>query len=506
MGSIEGQTLGRARARQLLRRSGFGALPADVATYQNLGAGAAVDRLLAFKPSGFKPNGSGNFFTAQRRQHDNWVKSLLKLQAPEALREKLVLFWHDHFATGISKVADPKLMGVQNQTIRKNCAGDMRVLVKAMNVDPAMIEWLDTVRNFKEIPNENYARELMELFTLGVFDLSLSDPPVPNYAQADIVQIARAFTGHSYNGRSRKHEFHHDDHDVSADFPERGPKVIFQTSGGFGGGGRNYLEYPVALNDADPGQAAREIDNVIDVLFAHRDSQGQNTIARRTAKRLLEYFAHGGFASPTPELMDVVDAVVDRSGFASTFRIRDLVREVLLDEEVYASAEGDLGKKSVKWPIDYYVGTLRLLGVKVKGGDAFVPGQLGGGTYDRLAEMGQTVLDPPSVFGWDWETSWISSQTLLARYSFATDVITARGSGGMVAKKLFNLSLQDPGAIVDAVTDLLGVKDDLTPGERGTLVAYMGPGPIDLNDYDTRNRKLHGLIGLVLESPAYQVH
>src|SRR6185295_6874947 len=146
--------------------------------------------------------------------HDKWIKYLLKVKDP--LQEKLVLFWHDHFATGFSKVQDTKLMGVQNRLFRLNCKGNFKSLVKAVNLDPAMMEFLDTVRNHEEIPNENYARELQELFTLGVKDSA----GVDNYVQADVAQIARAFTGWDYD---KKGAFFKDyDHDFMADHPARG--------------------------------------------------------------------------------------------------------------------------------------------------------------------------------------------------------------------------------------------------------------------------------------------
>ncbi len=116
------------------------------------------------------------------------------------LQEKLVLFWHDHFATSYAKVEDIDLMRNQNRLLRLNCKGDFSVLVKAINKDAAMMEFLDTVRNRKRNePNENYARELQELFTLGVKDLPARADA--NYEQEDIVQIARAFTGWGYDGK-----------------------------------------------------------------------------------------------------------------------------------------------------------------------------------------------------------------------------------------------------------------------------------------------------------------
>jgi hypothetical protein len=125
--------------------------------------------------------------------------------------------------------------------------------------------------------------------------------------------------------------------------------------------------------------------------------------------------------------------------------------------------------------------------------------------------MGQLVFDPPSVFGWDWETAWVSSSTMLARFGFARDLTAAHGGGGTAFRpeKFINLDLTDPNDILTAVTDALGVTGDLMAGEQTTLVAYLtnnGADPtLDLYDYHTRHRKLHGLFDLVMQTPAYQL-
>jgi uncharacterized protein (DUF1800 family) len=358
-----------------------------------------------------------------------------------------------------------------------------------------MMEFLDTVRNRAEEPNENCARELQELFTLGVKDFAGN----PNYTQDDIVQIARAFTGWRYD--KGQAYLNTDRHDYMADYPERGPKVIFQSTGGFGTGGRSFT-----VN----GEGGAEIDTVIDIIFAHRDSAGKNTVARRTAYRLLEYFAH-----PNPS-QAVADAVVTASGFDTSFSIQALVRAILVHDAFYESmapapyAAGT--KKSVKWPIDYLVSTLRVLGMRLKGKDQYVDGGSYRTAFDQLGNMGQTLLDPPSVFGWDWETAWISSATLLARYTFARDLMSSRGHGvsAFRPERMVDLGLTDPGDIADAVTDLLGVTDQLIPAERQALIDYLSDDgattSLDLNDYDVRNTKLNGVIALVLQSPAYQLH
>jgi len=485
----ENSVLTAAEARHLLRRTGLGALPKDVARIIDADdtRGKAVDRLLAAKPQSVRPSGP-DF----RSGHDKWVRFLLKTKTP--LHAKLALFWHDHFATGFSKVEDVDLMADQIQLLHRQGAGNLKQLVKDMNRNPAMMEFLDTVRNRRQQPNENYARELQELFTLGVYDAAGN----PNYTQEDIVQIARAFTGWRYD---RDAYLDADQHDTMAHYPSRGPKVIFKQTGGFGAGGRSFT-----VN----GEGEPEIDAVIDTIFDHRDSEGKGTVARRTARRLLEFFAH-----PDPSTT-VVDEVVAASGFDTSWEITPLLRAIFVHDAFYETAVGApftvATKKSVKWPIDYVVGTLRMLGVRLHGKEQV----LDGGQYlpilGHLVNMGQILLDPPSVFGWDWEVAWISSSTLLARYSFARDLVSARGHGGTAFRpeRLMDTSLTDPGDIVDAVTDLLGVTDQLTTPERTALVAYASDGgattSLDLNDYDVRNTKLHGLFALVLESPAYQLH
>jgi uncharacterized protein (DUF1800 family) len=488
-------TLTDSHARHLLRRTGFGFTANEFAAVQGMTRGAAATRLLAFKPKNFKPG--GRYF---EQSHDKWIKYILKSKYP--LMEKLVLFWHDHFSVGISKVFDTKLMAQYVGVLHFYCKGDFKAFVKAIGKNAAMMEFLDTVRNFKEIPNENYGRELLELFSLGVYDYAPT--PQPNYTQDDIVQIARAFTGWTYegNGKTTFYDYRHDYTEEFDGDPEedRGPKVIFAGRPGFPGGGASFTA---------GGEGPNEIDEVVDIIFEHLDSQGNNTVARRTAYRLCEYFAH------TQPSLAFVDEIVDDSNFATTWDIGALCQSMFCSDDFYLTAGGPPyvggSKKSVKWPIDYVVGTLRMLGVKPRGGDL----RIYGGNYrrvlDHLSNMGQILLDPPSVFGWDWETAWVSSATMLARYSFARDIAASRdGSASFRPDKLMSLSLTNPGQIVDAVTGSLGITDQVSAAERTVLINYLtddGANPtLDLTDYDTRNTKLHGLFALVMQSPAYQLH
>jgi uncharacterized protein (DUF1800 family) len=486
----ENTILDAVAARHLLRRTGFGAPLADIDRFTGMTRGAAADELLAFTPSNFRPNAARD---DRDKAHNKWLKYVVKSRFP--LQEKLVLFWHDHFSTNITKVQDVTFMANQNRTLRRNCKGNMRDLVKAINVDAAMMRFLDTDNNKKAQPNENYARELEELFTLGVNDLAGN----PNYLQDDIVQIARAFTGWRYDDNGSP--FLNDtQHDYEADFPSRGSKVIYVGNAGVAarlGGGD--IKQP-------GGEGAGEIDNVIDIIFSHTDTNGKNTVARRTTKRLIEYFARP-FDTPIPPAdVTAIDQIITTSGFASAFDIAALLRAIFTHDIFYPTT-GQSAQNSVKWPIDYVVGTLRQLGMKLKGRDQYVDGGDQQSALTRLRNMGQEILDPPSVFGWDWETAWVSSAAMLSRYAFVRDCTTARGTGrtSFQPLNLVDATLTDPGDIVDAVTRVLGVDDQLSAGERQTLIDYLG-GPVDLFDYDARNTKLNGLFVLVLQSPAYQVH
>src|SRR5262249_39945050 len=155
--------------------------------------------------------------------------------------------------------------------------------------------------------------------TLGVRDLNNQ----PNYDQADTVQIARAFTGWSYDYSKATPVFNDYDHDYTTDYPERGPKVIYKTKGGFGVSGRNY-----APTTADEGAA--EIGSVIDIIFQHTDSTGHNTVARYITGKLISYFAH-----PNPSTA-YIDSIVSASNFASTWDLSAVLRAIFVSDEFYA--------------------------------------------------------------------------------------------------------------------------------------------------------------------------
>src|SRR5262249_24899385 len=146
-----------------------------------------------------------------------WLCRMVQTSRP--LQEKLTLFWHGHFATSIFKVDSAYYMWLQNETMRKHASGNFRTMVMELSKDPAMIKWLDNDSNIKEHPNENYAREGMELFTLGE----------GHYTESDIKEASRAFTGWHYDRSAMSYRFNAEQHDD-------GMKEVLGKKGNWDGG------------------------------------------------------------------------------------------------------------------------------------------------------------------------------------------------------------------------------------------------------------------------------
>ncbi len=216
----EGDPFDFRKAAHLLRRAGFGAAPEAVREAVGLGPGPAVKRLLS-GGGGDDPDLESALAIGDIASHGGdpvplraaWAMRLLG--AKDALRERMTLFWHGHFATANAKVQSPRLMWLQHLTLRRLSLAPFGEVLAAVTRDPAMLVWLDGAVNRKGSPNENYARELFELFALGI----------GHYSESDIREAARALTGLSLDGSSV--EFRASRHDD-------GEKTVFGKSGRFG--------------------------------------------------------------------------------------------------------------------------------------------------------------------------------------------------------------------------------------------------------------------------------
>ena len=217
--------MGDADARHLLNRAGFGARPADIAEFARLSRREAVEKLLVVTPieagvpvpaeiNTYYPPQSLRALSPEARKETLkrsaialrvwWIDTLLNARTPAGqLRERMTLFWHNHFVSSLQKVKSARLMLDQNLLLRRYALGNFGELLHVVGKDPAMVVYLDSATNRRGSPNENFAREVMELFTLGE----------GNYSEQDIKEAARAFTGWSIEratGEFRWRPFAHD--------------------------------------------------------------------------------------------------------------------------------------------------------------------------------------------------------------------------------------------------------------------------------------------------------
>ena len=227
---------GRKWAAHLYRRAAFGPSREDLVEAERLGLEGTLDLLLPGKAPGRGGRGdSGRCRPHRRPERDDGGEQLrgwwlyCMLQGGHPLREKLTLFWHNHFATSLAKVQNATLMFGQNCLLRKHALGRFGPLLQAISRDAAMLVWLDSNSNVKGKPNENYARELMELFSLGV----------GHYTEKDVREAARAFTGWRTDGEGFAFD---------ARLHDGGPKTVLGQTGAWDGGDvvRIVLEQPAA--------------------------------------------------------------------------------------------------------------------------------------------------------------------------------------------------------------------------------------------------------------------
>ncbi len=362
----------RARIAHLLRRAGLGASEAELDYYERLGYRGAVDALMSYDKVPEDYSGLLAQIRADapqlRMPHVKtwWVARLLSTRRP--LQERMVLFWHNHFATSASKVNRAELMMAQNETFRRLALGSFREILLAVSRDPAMLLWLDNHLNRKGKPNENFARELLELFTLGI----------GNYTEQDVQEAARAFTGWTLR-----------------------PQVGFQFVPALHDDGeKQFLAQRGNLNGTD----------IIDILVRHPKT------AELLCAKLFRFFA---YEQPEPAVL----RALMRTYFDSGYQVGAVVRQILLSE---AFISPKAVRTMVKSPVDYVIGTLRCVGLAhqvTRAMQAQVMPRaviaLLRGADIAMQRMGMSLFYPPSVKGWDWGKAWITSATMTERLRFA---------------------------------------------------------------------------------------
>ncbi len=452
--------LSSADAAHLLRRTGFGGSTAEVAALTGRDRATAVDAILTL--SGAPAVVAPPELTTSDSHWDQlvaiwhwWFERMRTTPAP--LQERMVLFWHNHFATGNDKLDDPLIMFEQNQIFRSQGFGSFRTLTHSVVEHAAMILYLDNDPNEKRSPNENLARELMELFVLGVDQL---------YTQADVADSARAWTGHGVvRWDDHRYQFHPDKHDT-------GSKTIFGVTRNWDG------------------------PELIDHMLA------DDAVRKRRAARFISSKLWSWFAYPNPEA--AVAQALENAFFDSDLDITALLRTMLNRDEFY-SARATQGL--VFTPVEYLVASLRRTGLSVGQG----PGQVRPDWY--MGDMGQQLLYPPNVSGWRQNNYWISSAAFWAKADWAQHLgwtLTHETAGvddftflAAVDDDVPVASRPSPAATASLVFDAFGI-DRPSAGTRASLEAFVTQIRRNGPPWDSWSERV-GLIVLALLSPEFQL-
>ncbi len=465
-----------AKARHLLVRAGFGGTPQEVRKLCALGLHKAVDYLVdyAFLPAPdapFEPlppgrddalaanvkqlgirGAEGLISTRQVGARDHhgslrtwWARRMV--ESPRQLQEKLTLFWHGHFAAQFNAVGHTYAMYRQNQLFREHAAGNFGALLYGIVHDPAMLRYLDNNRNVKGKPNENLARELMELFAMGVDQ---------GYTQKDIAEGARALTGYTCDPVDGLFRFAHEQHD-------RGDKVIFGRCGPWTG------------------------DDFVRLILE------QPSTSRFIAGKLYAFLAQ---QEPDREAVERLASVLR----ANTFELAPMLKNLFLSAKFYSP---EVRGTQIKSPVQLVVGTLKDLGIG-KLTDYNVVDK-------ALREMGQELFEPPDVKGWRYGRSWITSARVLTRYNRVADLVRSAprpgGSGADVTAILDAKSCGSPEAVVDALVQALLIQP-LPAEKRGALAGALGglpPGTAWEGRKEEVNARLRNVLVLLMSTPEYQM-
>jgi uncharacterized protein (DUF1800 family) len=416
-----------AEASHLLRRTMFGAKKADVEAVLAKTAAQAVDMLLAppsapNPPAPIKYNGDGSDWTQSASTDTNtdssWFSFLQTwfyqqmLMQPISINEKMTLFWHNHFSCGYNAVKDSRYMAKQDAMLRTNALGNFKVLAKEITFDPAMLRYLNGNQNIKSAPNENYGRELQELFTIGKGP-EISPGNYTNYSEADVKAAAHVLSGWTdVQNPTPGFSFNNSNHDssnkqFSADY---GNTVIQGRTGQFG--------------------AEQEIDDLLTMIL------GQNATAQYICRKIYRFFVSTYLDTEIETTIITPLADLLKSG---SYEIKPVLDKLFKSAHFYdAVIQGDMMKN----PIDLCMAMMRTFPI-----DSLDKNKVFYETFPPVennvlhwvfrpfrrlvqAPMGWDLFNPPNVAGLpayyqepQFDELWVNSDTLQKRIKYIDDLL-----------------------------------------------------------------------------------
>jgi uncharacterized protein (DUF1800 family) len=428
-------TFGAGDAEQvahLLRRAGFGLAAWDASAYLSAGVGGSIDKLLNYAGT---PNSADALIASAHldlTKRDDLVRSFMlrAIYSQHPLEEKMTLFWHGVLTSSTAKVGGSMnypLLAQQGALIRTHAMGKLDDLIRAIATDPAMLIWLDGRLNTGKAPNENFSRELMELFTLGIMDSSGNAP----YSQADVHQGALALSGWTLRANATE--------------------AVFMPTRHYAGP-VNYLGHSGSMT----------VDDVVRIACAHPAT------GRHIAWRMWKFFAGELEGSTIPTVQGLNDPALTplvNAYNTSGHSIAAMVKAMLTSPAFF----GDAAYRSrVKSPIEFVAGALRGLGV-----EDYAAKNISG----AMATLGQVPFAPPDVSGWDGDKvsgSWVSTQTWMSRCNLVNTLLAALAParGSVASSPLQGIITTQQLATPTAVADhfISALVDNELPNDRRAIL------------------------------------
>ena len=465
----------------LLRRAGFGATGDELDAYVSKGYEATVEELV--HPEG-QPDVEFDLMERYLQEYETlfaidssqqaWMYRMINTGRP--LQEKMALLWHGVLCTGYAKVDNSRQSTLDIDLFRRLGMGSYRDLLVEVSRHPTMIQYLDNVDNHKGAINENYGRELLELFSLGVgMDGQF------NYTEEDVEACSRAFTGWNLEptwpafpyGYAHQWVFRYDgtDHDNSE-------KTFLGQTGRWNG------------------------EDIVDIIIGHPAT------ARFVSRHLYNFFVADepqvpAWKDTAPRDMEAI-RTLESTFIDNNYEIRPVLR-TLFNSDFFKNARF----QKIKSPAEVVVGTMRLVKDHTEVKPGLWPISM------EMAFMGQELLNPPSVEGWHTGTEWIDSGTLINRINFVADRVGNLDLPGvklivdrMLTKYTVGTAVISPEGFADSCLDFIG-NVEVSEKTRDTLVEHArNDGPLKMGTEDERSnfaRRVGEMLQLIVATREYQL-
>ncbi|MBQ11945.1 MAG: hypothetical protein CMJ45_10380 [Planctomyces sp.] len=457
-----------AQMAHLMRRAGFGATREELERYVAMGYEATVEELidppqdmpagnmtllLRYMPNCLLPGG-----VPQPGQY-NWMFNMITTKRP--LEEKVALFWHHVFATGNSKIDNCDQMLEQLVMFRRYGMGSYREMLVELSKNPAMLYWLDNNENHRDAVNENWGRELLELFSMGV----------SNYTEVDVREASRAFTGWTIAAKLPRQPF------------GRFPWAFEYLAEDHDDGEKTFLGHTGELNGED----------IIDIIVK------EPATSRFICRHLYNFFVADEVQVPAWTIQDARDEdaleMMINTFEESDYDIKSVLR-VMFNSDFFKNAR----YSKIKSPAEVVASTLKMVG-SYQTPEPTIPDIGPESTY-----MGQSLLDPPSVEGWYTGQEWINSGSLLARINFVADRVANTSLPGIatIIGQIKSDGISTPEELVAASLEHMGFLEVGDETMSQLLDHAKAEGNMNWGDEAAAGTRVGEMLALVGATTEYQ--